>query len=151
MSACGQVPTQCVKVTGWCQRKDEEPISVDEILSSRGDHVWCESITHEAFPHINQRAHLLLQWLNQSHNACVNYSNRNASKVQRLQPSSSENNASVIWRRWNLLTCFSPQPAPVSKFVQGYLGAVTSAVSIAVSSHNASALIFQCSDVTREN
>ncbi|KAG8013062.1 Sideroflexin-5, partial [Nibea albiflora] len=42
------------------------------------------------------------QWLNQSHNACVNYSNRNASK-----------------------------PAPVSKFVQGYLGAVTSAVSIA--------------------
>ncbi|XP_051814922.1 sideroflexin-5a isoform X2 [Acanthochromis polyacanthus] len=43
------------------------------------------------------------QWLNQSHNACVNYSNRNASK-----------------------------PAPVSKFVQGYLGAVTSAVSIAV-------------------
>uniref|UniRef100_A0A3Q4I9B8 Sideroflexin 5a n=1 Tax=Neolamprologus brichardi TaxID=32507 RepID=A0A3Q4I9B8_NEOBR len=44
------------------------------------------------------------QWLNQSHNACVNYSNRNASK-----------------------------PAPASKFLQGYLGAVTSAVSIAVS------------------
>ncbi|XP_068436216.1 sideroflexin-5a isoform X2 [Clinocottus analis] len=43
------------------------------------------------------------QWLNQSHNACVNYSNRNASK-----------------------------PAPVSKFFLGYLGAVTSAVSIAV-------------------
>nr|XP_020459883.1 sideroflexin-5 [Monopterus albus] len=43
------------------------------------------------------------QWLNQSHNACVNYCNRNASK-----------------------------PAPVSKFVQGYFGAVTSAVSIAV-------------------
>ncbi|CAK6965710.1 sideroflexin-5a [Scomber scombrus] len=43
------------------------------------------------------------QWLNQSHNACVNFSNRNASK-----------------------------PAPVSKFFQGYLGAVTSAVSIAV-------------------
>ncbi|XP_028994982.1 sideroflexin-5a isoform X2 [Betta splendens] len=43
------------------------------------------------------------QWLNQSHNACVNYCNRNAS-----------------------------QPAPVSKFIQGYLGAVTSAVSIAV-------------------
>ncbi|AWP16029.1 Sideroflexin [Scophthalmus maximus] len=43
------------------------------------------------------------QWLNQSHNACVNFSNRNASK-----------------------------PAPASKFVQGYLGAVTSAVSIAV-------------------
>uniref|UniRef100_A0A665UXR6 Sideroflexin-5-like n=1 Tax=Echeneis naucrates TaxID=173247 RepID=A0A665UXR6_ECHNA len=43
------------------------------------------------------------QWLNQSHNACVNYCNRNASK-----------------------------PAPISKFVQGYLGAVTSAVSIAV-------------------
>ncbi|XP_078132917.1 sideroflexin-5a isoform X1 [Sander vitreus] len=43
------------------------------------------------------------QSLNQSHNACVNYCNRNASK-----------------------------PAPFSKFVQGYLGAVTSAVSIAV-------------------
>ncbi|XP_049918114.1 sideroflexin-5a isoform X2 [Epinephelus moara] len=43
------------------------------------------------------------QWLNQSHNACVNYCNRNASK-----------------------------PAAASKFVQGYLGAVTSAVSIAV-------------------
>ncbi|XP_010773655.1 sideroflexin-5a, partial [Notothenia coriiceps] len=43
------------------------------------------------------------QVLNQSHNACVNYSNRNASK-----------------------------PAPASKFFQGYLGAVTSAVSIAV-------------------
>ncbi|KAL2098765.1 hypothetical protein ACEWY4_005245 [Coilia grayii] len=43
------------------------------------------------------------QWLNQSHNACVNYSNRNAS-----------------------------QPTSGSKFFQGYLGAVTSAVSIAV-------------------
>uniref|UniRef100_A0A8C9S713 Sidoreflexin n=1 Tax=Scleropages formosus TaxID=113540 RepID=A0A8C9S713_SCLFO len=43
------------------------------------------------------------QWLNQSHNACVNYCNRNASK-----------------------------PTPTSKFLQGYVGAVTSAVSIAV-------------------
>ncbi|XP_061108592.1 sideroflexin-5b isoform X3 [Conger conger] len=43
------------------------------------------------------------QWLNQSHNACVNFSNRNATK-----------------------------PTPASRFVQGYLGAVTSAVSIAV-------------------
>ncbi|XP_036406828.1 sideroflexin-5b [Megalops cyprinoides] len=43
------------------------------------------------------------QWLNQSHNACVNFSNRNATK-----------------------------PTPTSKFLQGYLGAVTSAVSIAV-------------------
>ncbi|CAL8274081.1 unnamed protein product [Merluccius merluccius] len=43
------------------------------------------------------------QWLNQSHNACVNYSNRNASK-----------------------------PTETSKFFQGYMGAVTSAVSIAV-------------------
>ncbi|XP_053111159.1 sideroflexin-5 isoform X5 [Hemicordylus capensis] len=43
------------------------------------------------------------QWLNQSHNACVNYANRNATK-----------------------------PSPTSKFVQGYLGAVVSAVSIAV-------------------
>uniref|UniRef100_A0A8C6KCN7 Sidoreflexin n=1 Tax=Nothobranchius furzeri TaxID=105023 RepID=A0A8C6KCN7_NOTFU len=43
------------------------------------------------------------QWLNQSHNACVNYANRNATK-----------------------------PTPASKFLQGYAGAVTSAVSIAV-------------------
>ncbi|KAI2656965.1 Sideroflexin-5 [Labeo rohita] len=43
------------------------------------------------------------QWLNQSHNACVNYANRNATK-----------------------------PTPTSKFIQGYMGAVTSAVSIAV-------------------
>ncbi|XP_030620599.1 sideroflexin-5b isoform X3 [Chanos chanos] len=43
------------------------------------------------------------QWLNQSHNACVNYANRNATK-----------------------------PTPTSKFIQGYLGAVTSAVSIAI-------------------
>ncbi|XP_049337692.1 sideroflexin-5a isoform X1 [Astyanax mexicanus] len=42
-------------------------------------------------------------WLNQSHNACVNYCNRNASK-----------------------------PTPFSKFFQGYLGAVSSAVTIAV-------------------
>ncbi|XP_025056468.1 sideroflexin-5 isoform X4 [Alligator sinensis] len=43
------------------------------------------------------------EWLNQSHNACVNYANRNATK-----------------------------PSPTSKFIQGYLGAVISAVSIAV-------------------
>ncbi|XP_052773899.1 sideroflexin-5-like [Mya arenaria] len=43
------------------------------------------------------------QWLNQSHNACFNYSNRNATK-----------------------------PTPTSRFVAGYLGAVTSAISIAV-------------------
>ncbi|XP_059506622.1 sideroflexin-5-like isoform X5 [Stegostoma tigrinum] len=43
------------------------------------------------------------QWLNQSHNACVNYANRNATK-----------------------------PPPVSQFILGYIGAVTSAVSIAV-------------------
>ncbi|XP_011408559.1 PREDICTED: sideroflexin-5-like [Amphimedon queenslandica] len=43
------------------------------------------------------------QWLNQSHNAGVNYANRNATK-----------------------------PTPTSKFILGYVGAVTSAVSIAV-------------------
>lgn len=43
------------------------------------------------------------QWLNQSHNACVNYANRNASK-----------------------------PTPTSRFVAGYVGAVTSAVTIAI-------------------
>jgi len=44
------------------------------------------------------------QWLNQSHNACVNYANRNATK-----------------------------PTPTSRFIMGYTGAVTSAVGIAVS------------------
>ncbi|KAK3723824.1 hypothetical protein QZH41_019498, partial [Actinostola sp. cb2023] len=43
------------------------------------------------------------QWLNQSHNALVNYSNRNASK-----------------------------PTPTSRFLLSYTGAVTSAVAIAV-------------------
>jgi tricarboxylate carrier len=43
------------------------------------------------------------QWLNQSHNACVNYANRNATK-----------------------------PTPVRRFVLGYVGAVSAAVSIAV-------------------
>ncbi|XP_047210563.1 sideroflexin-5b isoform X2 [Girardinichthys multiradiatus] len=46
---------------------------------------------------------IIWQWLNQSHNACVNYANRNATK-----------------------------PSPTSKFLQGYVGAVTTAVSIAV-------------------
>ncbi|KAJ3588083.1 hypothetical protein NHX12_011677 [Muraenolepis orangiensis] len=46
---------------------------------------------------------IIWQWLNQSHNACVNYANRNATK-----------------------------PTPTAKFLQGYVGAVTSAVSIAV-------------------
>uniref|UniRef100_A0A671NNH5 Sidoreflexin n=1 Tax=Sinocyclocheilus anshuiensis TaxID=1608454 RepID=A0A671NNH5_9TELE len=53
------------------------------------------------------------QWLNQSHNACVNYCNRNASK-----------------------------PTPVSTFFQGYLGAVSSAVTIAVSSHACTKLYY---------
>ncbi|KAL3044573.1 sideroflexin-5b [Trematomus bernacchii] len=46
---------------------------------------------------------IIWQWMNQSHNACVNYANRNATK-----------------------------PTPTSTFLQGYVGAVTSAVSIAV-------------------
>ncbi|XP_040055710.2 sideroflexin-5a isoform X2 [Gasterosteus aculeatus] len=54
-------------------------------------------------PHQTLASTIFWQCLNQSHNACVNYCNRNASK-----------------------------PAPVSKFLEGYLGAVTSAVSIAV-------------------
>ncbi|XP_069017062.1 sideroflexin-5a isoform X2 [Embiotoca jacksoni] len=54
-------------------------------------------------PHQTLASTIFWQWLNQSHNACVNYCNRNASK-----------------------------PAAASKFLQGYVGAVTSAVSIAV-------------------
>uniref|UniRef100_U3IC22 Sideroflexin 5 n=1 Tax=Anas platyrhynchos platyrhynchos TaxID=8840 RepID=U3IC22_ANAPP len=54
-------------------------------------------------PRMSERLHNREYWLNQSHNACVNYANRNATK-----------------------------PSPTSKFIQGYLGAVISAVSIAV-------------------
>ncbi|KAK7496293.1 hypothetical protein BaRGS_00012458, partial [Batillaria attramentaria] len=54
-------------------------------------------------PNPTLRQVIFWQWLNQSHNACVNYANRNASK-----------------------------PTPVERFVMGYVGAVTSAVSIAV-------------------
>lgn len=43
------------------------------------------------------------QWINQSHNACVNYANRNATS-----------------------------PTPMSRFLLGYTGAVSTAVSIAV-------------------
>jgi len=43
------------------------------------------------------------QWLNQSHNACVNYANRNATK-----------------------------PTEMSTFIQGYTGAVTAAITISV-------------------
>ncbi|GAB1607609.1 sideroflexin-5-like [Argonauta hians] len=46
---------------------------------------------------------IMWQWMNQSHNACVNYANRNASK-----------------------------PTPIERFIVGYIGAVTTAVSIAV-------------------
>ncbi|OXB63016.1 hypothetical protein ASZ78_003111 [Callipepla squamata] len=56
------------------------------------------------------------QWLNQSHNACVNYANRNATK-----------------------------PSPTSKFIQGYLGAVISAVSIAVGNALCIILLNNCS------
>ncbi|CAI9736417.1 sideroflexin-5-like isoform X1 [Octopus vulgaris] len=46
---------------------------------------------------------ILWQWMNQSHNACVNYANRNATK-----------------------------PTPMKRFIVGYVGAVSTAVSIAV-------------------
>ncbi|XP_033756892.1 sideroflexin-5-like [Pecten maximus] len=54
-------------------------------------------------PNPSVKGVILWQWLNQSHNACVNYANRNATK-----------------------------PTPTSRFMAGYVGAVTSAVSIAV-------------------
>ncbi|KAK3758994.1 hypothetical protein RRG08_005620 [Elysia crispata] len=54
-------------------------------------------------PNSSMRQVIFWQWLNQSHNACVNFSNRNASK-----------------------------PAPFKRFILGYVGAVTTAVSIAV-------------------
>lgn len=55
-------------------------------------------------PNPTIKSQIFWQWLNQSHNACVNYANRNATKE-----------------------------TPMSRFLLGYFGAVTSAVSIAVS------------------
>ncbi|PAA65988.1 hypothetical protein BOX15_Mlig017861g5, partial [Macrostomum lignano] len=54
-------------------------------------------------PHSRLWHTVFWQWLNQSHNAAVNYANRNASKE-----------------------------TPVSRFLTGYVGAVSAAVSIAV-------------------
>ena len=61
-------------------------------------------VTGLLLPNLTYPQMIFWQWLNQSHNACVNYSNRNASK-----------------------------PTPTSRFVLGYMGAVTSAVGIALS------------------
>ncbi|XP_055885994.1 sideroflexin-5-like isoform X1 [Biomphalaria glabrata] len=54
-------------------------------------------------PNPSMKQIIFWQWLNQSHNACVNYANRNATK-----------------------------PTPIKRFILGYTGAVTTAVSIAV-------------------
>ncbi|XP_074640676.1 sideroflexin-5-like [Tubulanus polymorphus] len=54
-------------------------------------------------PNPTLRATVFWQWLNQSHNACVNFANRNATK-----------------------------PTPMKRFLVGYIGAVTTAVSIAL-------------------
>ncbi|XP_012935542.1 sideroflexin-5 [Aplysia californica] len=54
-------------------------------------------------PNPSMASIIFWQWLNQSHNACVNYSNRNATK-----------------------------PTPLKRFLIGYVGAVGTAVSIAV-------------------
>jgi len=61
-------------------------------------------VTGLLLPNPTIKATIFWQWLNQSHNACVNYANRNASKE-----------------------------TPMSRFVIGYTGAVSSAVAIAVS------------------
>ncbi|CAF1025202.1 unnamed protein product [Didymodactylos carnosus] len=61
------------------------------------------------------------QWLNQSHNAGVNYANRNATQVITI--TSSIHHFYLVLHIKN---------TPISKFAIGYLTAVTSAVSIAV-------------------
>ncbi|KAJ8781351.1 hypothetical protein J1605_011335 [Eschrichtius robustus] len=71
---------------------------------SHGLHLMTVLVVGLLLPNQTLASTVFWQWLNQSHNACVNYANRNATK-----------------------------PSPASKFIQGYLGAVISAVSIAVS------------------
>ncbi|CAJ0963432.1 unnamed protein product, partial [Mesorhabditis belari] len=60
------------------------------------------TVTGMLLPNPSWPTLLFWQWINQSHNACVNYANRNAS-----------------------------QPQPISKYVGAYFAAVTSACSIA--------------------
>ncbi|XP_070541584.1 sideroflexin-5-like [Ptychodera flava] len=59
-------------------------------------------VTGLLLPNLTLKGTVFWQWINQSHNACVNYANRNATK-----------------------------PTPTSKFLLGYTGAVTSACTIA--------------------
>ncbi|XP_050177026.1 sideroflexin-5 isoform X2 [Myiozetetes cayanensis] len=91
----------CASNRGTCQRKIGNPLPrslpVVTTLNSR------LQVVGLLLPNQTLASTVFWQWLNQSHNACVNYANRNATK-----------------------------PSPTSKFIQGYLGAVISAVSIAV-------------------
>ncbi|XP_055473602.1 sideroflexin-5 isoform X4 [Psammomys obesus] len=86
-------------ICGWlCPVPHMQPSLVDVAL-----HTNTPKVVGLLLPNQTLASTVFWQWLNQSHNACVNYANRNATK-----------------------------PSPASKFIQGYLGAVISAVSIAV-------------------
>ncbi|XP_024911066.1 rab11 family-interacting protein 5-like isoform X2 [Cynoglossus semilaevis] len=94
--------TSCERSVEKCTNEDQPMPAIVQNTNKGHDTITLTNIDHiDAFAGLSETVPELIS--SESHNACVNYCNRNAS-----------------------------QPAPLSTFVQGYIGAVTSAVSIAV-------------------